>query len=107
MRGVRARALYPAARVRTTGGSAEPIQSQGNGSSVGKVLELTMLVLQGGGHLRTESEHSALLEAAGLELTRIRPSPSPLRLMEGACQSSRHLSCSKWRSRVLRPTDEH
>jgi hypothetical protein len=40
--------------------------------------------VQGGGRVRTEDEHRALFEAAGLQLTRIIPTSSPLRLVEGA-----------------------
>jgi len=37
-----------------------------------------------GGRVRTEVEHRALFEAAGLELTHVIPTPSPLCLLEGA-----------------------
>jgi hypothetical protein len=53
-------------------------------ASVSKFLDMTMLVMQGGGRVRTEDEHRALFEAAGLQLTRIIPTSSPLRLVEGA-----------------------
>jgi O-methyltransferase domain len=65
----------------------EPVLPEGNEPGVGKVLDLTMLVLQGGGRVRTESEHRALFEAAGLQLTRIIPTPSPLRLIAGTRRS--------------------
>jgi hypothetical protein len=61
----------------------EPVVPQGNEPSVGKFLDLTMLVMQHG-RVRTESEHRALFAAAGLELTRTIPTSSPLRLIEGA-----------------------
>jgi hypothetical protein len=61
----------------------EPVVPQGNEPSVGKFLDVTMLVMQHG-RVRTESEHRALFEAAGLELTRTIPTSSPLRLIEGA-----------------------
>jgi hypothetical protein len=61
----------------------EPIVAEGNEPSVSKSLDMTMLVMQGGGRVRTEDEHRALFEAAGLRLTRIIPTPSPLRLVEG------------------------
>jgi hypothetical protein len=48
-----------------------------------KILDLIMLALQHGGRVRTEVEHRALLEAAGLELTHVIPTPSPLSLLEG------------------------
>src|SRR5438105_2095719 len=61
----------------------EPIVPEGNEPSVSKVLDMTMLVMQGGGRMRTQDEHRALFEAAGLELTRVIHTPSPLRLVEG------------------------
>ena len=61
----------------------EPIVPEGNERNVSKVLDLTMLVMQGGGRMRTEDEHRALFDAAGLEVTRIIPTSSPLRLVEG------------------------
>jgi hypothetical protein len=60
----------------------EPVVPHGNEPSVGKFLDVTMLVMQHG-RVRTESEHRALFEAAGLELTRTIPTGSPLRLIEG------------------------
>jgi hypothetical protein len=60
----------------------EPIVPDGNEPGVGKFLDLTMLALPGG-RVRTEGEHRALFRAAGLEVTRVIPTPSPLRLIEG------------------------
>jgi hypothetical protein len=62
----------------------EPIMPEGNEPSVSKFLDMTMLVMQGGGRIRTQDEHRALFEAAGLELTRVIPTSSPLRVIEGA-----------------------
>lgn len=62
----------------------EPVVPDGNEPSVSKFLDLTMLALQHGGHMRTEAEHRALFGAAGLELTRVIPTSSPLRLIAGA-----------------------
>jgi hypothetical protein len=62
----------------------EPIVAEGNEPSVSKFLDMTMLVMQGGGRVRTEDEHRALFEVAGLQLTGIIPTPSPLVLVEGA-----------------------
>jgi hypothetical protein len=62
----------------------EPIMPEGNEPSVSKFLDMTMLVMQGGGRIRTQDEHRALFKAAGLELTRVIPTSSPLRLIEGA-----------------------
>ena len=61
----------------------EPIVEEGNEPSVSKFLDMTMLVMQGGGRARTQDEQRALFEAAGLQLTRIIPTASPLRLVEG------------------------
>jgi hypothetical protein len=61
----------------------EPIVPEGNEPSVSKVLDVMMLVMQGGGRVRTQEEHRALFEAAGLELTRIIATRSPLHLLEG------------------------
>jgi hypothetical protein len=61
----------------------EPVVPDGNDPSVSKFLDLIMLALQHGGRVRTESEHRALFEAAGLELVRIIPTSSPLSLIEG------------------------
>jgi hypothetical protein len=62
----------------------EAIMPHGNEPSVSKFLDMTMLVMQGGGRIRTEDEHRALFEAAGLKLTRVIPTQSPLHLIEGA-----------------------
>lgn len=61
----------------------ETVVPEGNEPSVSKILDLIMLALQHGGRVRTEVEHRALLEAAGLELTHVIPTPSPLSLLEG------------------------
>jgi hypothetical protein len=62
----------------------ELVVPEGNEPSVSKFLDLTMLALQHGGRVRTEAEHRTLFAAAGLELTRVIPTSSPLRLLEGA-----------------------
>jgi hypothetical protein len=62
----------------------EPLVPDGNEPSVSKFLDLTMLTLQHGGRVRTVGEHRALLRAAGLELTRVIPTSTPLHLVEGA-----------------------
>jgi hypothetical protein len=61
----------------------EPIVAEGNEPGVSKFLDMTMLVMQGGGRVRTQDEHRALFEVAGLQLTRIIPTPTPLRVLEG------------------------
>lgn len=60
----------------------EPIVPDGNEPSVSKVLDLIMLAQQHG-RVRTEREHRALFKAAGLEVTRVIPTSSPLCLIEG------------------------
>jgi hypothetical protein len=55
----------------------EPVVPPGNVPSVSKTLDMTMLVLQHGGRVRTEQEHSAPLSAAGLHVSRIIPTASP------------------------------
>jgi hypothetical protein len=62
----------------------EPVVPEGNEPSVSKVLDLIMLALQHGGRVRTKAEHQALFETAGLELTQVIPTPSPLYLLKGA-----------------------
>lgn len=64
----------------------EPIVAEGNEPGVSKFLDLTMLALPGG-RVRTEAEHRALFEEAGLVVTRMIPTPSPLWLIEGARRS--------------------
>jgi SAM-dependent methyltransferase len=54
----------------------------GNGRSLGKLLDLEMLVLAGGRE-RTEAEYRALLAAAGFRLERIFPTASPVSVLEG------------------------
>jgi len=61
----------------------EPVVPEGNEPGVSKDLDLTMLVMQHGGRVRTEAEHRALFEAAGLEFTRVISTPTPLCLLEG------------------------
>ncbi len=61
----------------------EPLVLEGNQPGQGKSLDLTMLTMQHGGRVRTASEHKALFAAAGLELTRIIPTSTPLNLIEG------------------------
>jgi O-methyltransferase len=62
----------------------EPVVPEGNDPSVSKFLDLIMLALQHGGRVRTEVEHRTLFEAAGLELTHVLTTPSPLCLLVGA-----------------------
>jgi SAM-dependent methyltransferase len=55
----------------------EGIIPPGNEPSFGKLVDLNMLVMAGGGE-RTEAEYRALLAAAGFQLTNVVPLQSPL-----------------------------
>lgn len=59
----------------------EQVISPGNEPSLGKLLDLNMLVMMGGRE-RTEAEFRSLLQAAGFQLTRIIPTLSPVSLIE-------------------------
>jgi len=61
---------------------AESVIPPGDTPSFGKFLDLQMLAGVGGQE-RTEQEFRALFEAAGLRLTRIVPTRSPLSVIEG------------------------
>jgi hypothetical protein len=61
----------------------EPVMPPGNAPSVSKTIDMSMLVLQHGGLVRTEREHSVLFAAAGLHASRITPTASPLCVIEG------------------------
>ena len=64
----------------------EPVIPTGNEPSMSKFLDLVMLALPGG-RVRTEDEHRRLFEAAGLELTQIIATRSPLSVLVGARRS--------------------
>jgi precorrin-6B methylase 2 len=61
---------------------AEAVIPLDNSPSFHKFMDLTMLVMTGGRE-RTETEYRALLAAAGFRLTRIVPTPSEMRVIEG------------------------
>jgi hypothetical protein len=61
----------------------ETVIPPGDEPTLGKLLDLEMLVMGPGGHERTEGEFRALFERAGLLLTRIVPTPSPMQIVEG------------------------
>jgi SAM-dependent methyltransferase len=71
------RALAPGGKVLLM----EIVIPPGNTPSLGKLLDLEMLVVAGGRE-RTEAEYGSLLAEAGLRLARIVPTPSPLSLIE-------------------------
>jgi SAM-dependent methyltransferase len=60
----------------------EAIVPPGNEPSLSKWFDLNMLVMTGGRE-RTEAEYRNLFRAAGLELTRVVPTPSPSSVIEG------------------------
>jgi hypothetical protein len=62
----------------------EPVVSPDNQPSFNKLLDLQMLVWTSGGRERTESEHAALLRAAGLRMHRVVPTETPLRIIDAA-----------------------
>jgi hypothetical protein len=54
----------------------EEVIPPGNALSFGKLVDLNMLVMAGGGE-RTEAEYRALFAASGFQLTNVIPLPSP------------------------------
>lgn len=60
----------------------EMVIPEGNGPSLGKLLDLEMLVLLHSFE-RTEAQYGALFERAGFKLTRVVPTPSPYSVIEG------------------------
>jgi hypothetical protein len=60
----------------------EPLLPPGDLPSYGKYQDIQMLVMLPGGRERTEDEHRALLDAAGLRLTRVVPTASELSVLE-------------------------
>jgi hypothetical protein len=60
----------------------EMVLPQGNEPSMGKLLDLEMLLFLPGCE-RTEAEYRALFDKAGLELSRVLPTPSPFSIIEG------------------------
>jgi SAM-dependent methyltransferase len=60
---------------------AERIIPAGSGAAEAKLFDISMMVVAGGAE-RTEREHRGILAAAGLELSRVIPTQSPLSLIE-------------------------
>ena len=60
----------------------EMVVPEGNEPSPSKILDVQMLVMEGGKE-RREDEYQKLLEASGFRLTRIIPTRSPLSVIEG------------------------
>jgi hypothetical protein len=61
----------------------EMVIPESNEPSMGKWMDLNMLVMTPGGRERTEREYSALLEKSGYQLNRIVPSQAPVSVVEG------------------------
>jgi O-methyltransferase/methyltransferase family protein len=61
----------------------ECVVPEGDESSFSKLLDLNMLVMNGGRE-RTQAEFQELFDAAGLRITRVLPTLSPLSVVEGA-----------------------
>jgi hypothetical protein len=80
------RILTAAREVIPAGGTllAECVVPSGTAYHHSMFLDLNMLVMLGAGRERTREEYAALLERAGLRLTRVVPTESPLSLVEGA-----------------------
>ena len=62
----------------------------GTDPSLGKLLDLEMLVMTPDGRQRTEDEYRRLCAAAGFELTRIVPTRTQFCLIEGAPLGGHH-----------------
>lgn len=67
---------------------AEIVLPEGAAPSMGKFVDMQMLVMTAGGRQRTEAEFRALLDRAGLRLTRIVPSSGMISLVEAVPDSS-------------------
>jgi hypothetical protein len=76
------RAVGPGGRVLL----AEQVIPPGNDPHLGKLLDLEMLIMAGGQE-RTEAEFRDLLAAAGLRLTRVVPTASPMCVIEGVAEA--------------------
>ena len=59
----------------------EMVVQPGNDPSPAKMFDITMLVAEGGQE-RTEAEQQRILQAAGLRLSRVVPTPSPVSVIE-------------------------
>ncbi len=74
-------ALPPGGRVLL----AEMVIPPGNEPHIGKLLDLEMLVMAGG-HERTEAQFRDLLAGAGLRMTRVIPTASPICVIGGVVE---------------------
>jgi len=60
----------------------EAVIAPGNEPSLGKLMDINMLILPGGRE-RTEAEYGELFAKAGFRLTRVTPTESPVAVIEG------------------------
>jgi hypothetical protein len=63
----------------------EMVLPEGNEPSIGKFLDLQMLLFLPGCE-RTEAEYRTLFDKARLQLSRVIPTPSPFSIIEGICK---------------------
>jgi hypothetical protein len=73
------RALGPQGKVFVV----ETVIAPGNEPSLGKLLDLEMIVMAPGGRERTEEEFRKVFAAGGFRLTRLIPTASPVCILEG------------------------
>lgn len=55
----------------------------GNSPSIGKLMDLNMLVTSSGGRERTEAEYRSLFKGTGFKLTRVVTTQAPISIFEG------------------------
>jgi hypothetical protein len=63
----------------------EMVLPEGNAPSIGKFLDLQMLLYTPGCE-RTENEYRMLFDKAGFKASRLIPTPSPFSIIEGTCK---------------------
>lgn len=71
-------AMSPGGRVMIV----EQVITPGPESVLAKLMDIEMLMIYGGGRERTEAEFKTLLDGAGLKLSRVLPTRSPLYIIE-------------------------
>jgi hypothetical protein len=77
------RVLPPGGRVLVV----EMVIPPGNDFHLGKLTDMVMLAFTPGGRERTADEYAALFGKAGLKLTRVVPTPSPVSVVEAVAAS--------------------
>ncbi|MDJ0706287.1 MAG: methyltransferase, partial [Leptolyngbyaceae cyanobacterium MO_188.B28] len=58
----------------------------GDAPHFGKLLDITMMTIFSGGRERTKTEYEQLFQAAGFQLTQVKPTTSPVSILEGICR---------------------